>query len=63
MEFNNEIKLLIKKHGYLVKDIAKKLNTSPENLSNKLRRKSIKYIEIEKILDILGYEIIWKKKD
>ncbi len=33
-----------------------------ENLTNKLRKKTIKVTELAEIVDILGYEIILKKK-
>ncbi|MCT4597865.1 MAG: LLM class flavin-dependent oxidoreductase [Vallitalea sp.] len=58
----NEIMYFIKKHDYLVKDISKKLNITSQNLTNKLTRETITYRDVKKIADILGYDIIWKKR-
>ncbi len=35
---------------------------SMQNLSSKLRRNTIKYCEMKDIFDVLGYEIIVRKK-
>ena len=32
------------------------------NLSNKLTKETIRYSEVKRIADILGYEIKWEKK-
>ena len=32
------------------------------NLSNKLQRESLRYVEAVQLADALGYEIIWKKR-
>ena len=33
-----------------------------QNLSNKIRRESLKYSEVLEIADILGYDIKWEKR-
>lgn len=70
-EIRNEIKSYIAKKGIemqkLVEMINEKYNKkdSLSNLSNKLRRGTIKYSEVKEIADVIGYEIQWqdKKKD
>lgn len=37
-------------------------NYSVANLHKKIKSKTVKYEEIEMILDILGYDLIWEKK-
>ena len=48
----------------LCKRISQKLGKeySVQNLSAKLKRNTIKYIEMQTIFDILGYDLIVKKK-
>lgn len=48
----------------LCKRISQKLGKeySMQNLSAKLKRNTIKYIEMQTIFDILGYDLIVKKK-
>ena len=36
---------------------------SLQNLSQKLSRGTLKYTEAERIADVLGYEIVWKKRE
>lgn len=35
---------------------------SVSNLSNKLQRESLRYPEAIQLADVLGYEIVWKKR-
>ena len=35
---------------------------SVANLSNKLQRKSLRYVEAVQLADALGYEIVWQKR-
>lgn len=42
---------------------AKILSMSQSNFNVKLKAGTLRYTEIEKILDSLGYEIIWQKRD
>lgn len=68
MNIKNEIKSYIVASGWTMTDIIKELkqkydiDTTPQNLSNKLSRGTIKYSECKMIADIIGYEIIWDKK-
>ena len=45
--------------------LSKKYNqpVSVQNLSQKIRRESIRFTEVEDIADVLGYEIVWKKRE
>ena len=62
----NEIKGYIYASGWKMKDLAKKINKSnkyaEQNFNNKLVNGTIKYSEVKKIAEILGYTIEWKKK-
>lgn len=46
--------LLSKKYGKPV---------SVQNLSQKIRRGSIRFFEVEDIAEVLGCELVWKKKE
>ena len=35
---------------------------SVSNLSNKLQRESLRYVEAVQLADALGYEIVWQKR-
>ena len=35
---------------------------SVSNLSNKLQRESLRYIEAVQLADVLGFEIVWRKR-
>ncbi len=71
MNIRNEIKSYIASTGWTIADIVKELNknrdeesqTTPQNLSNKLSRGTIKYSEVHEIAEIIGYDIKWIKKD
>lgn len=64
----NEIKGYIKMRGYTYDKLAKILtevygeSTTSQSLSNKLARGSIKYIDVIKIANVLGYKINWIQK-
>lgn len=68
MSLKDEIKSLIVKNGMSMSDAIRELNQkysrdySLQNFSNKLSRGTIKYKEVEEILDILGYDIAWIKR-
>lgn len=70
MELRNEIKAYIAASGWTLSDIVKEMNkrrpeteqTTPQNISNKLTRGTIKYSECKEIADIIGYRIEWEPK-
>lgn len=63
MDVKNEIKSLIAKNATTLKQVCidiqtiKNINIKPNNLTNKFSRKTIKFSEVEDILDVLGYHI------
>ena len=68
MEIRNEIKAYIAASSWTLSDIVKEMNkrrsaadqTTPQNISNKLTRGTIKYSECKEIADIIGYSIEWQ---
>lgn len=65
----NELKSYIVASGWKITDIVKAMKekhgieTTSQNLSNKLSRGTIKYSECKIIADIIGYEIKWTQKE
>lgn len=67
-ETRNEIKSYIALSGWKIVDIVEKLKeydieTTPQGLSNKLSRDTIRFSEVKAIADIIGFKIDWTKKD
>lgn len=66
----NEIKSYIAASGWSLVDIVAKMNesrsadeqTTPQNISNKLTRGTIKYSEVKEIAEIIGFSLLWQKK-
>ena len=66
----NEIKSYIAASGWSLVDIVAKINesrseseqTTPQNISNKLTRGTIKYSEVKEIAEIIGFKIAWVKE-
>ena len=64
----NEIKARIVREGFTMEELVERLHDdygwsrSVSNLSAKLRRESIRYREIVELADVLGYDIVWKKR-
>ena len=63
----DEIKGYIVLSGWQMGEVANRLSdrkskVALQNLSNKLTKETIRYSEVKKIADILGYEIKWEKK-
>ena len=64
----NEIKAQIVRAGFTMQELVDRLHDdygwsdSVSNLSAKLQRESIRYREIIELADVLGYEIVWKKR-
>lgn len=58
-----KVKAMIVEKGYTMERLADDLNEkyytkeSKANLSNKLKRGSLRYIDMQRIVDILGYTI------
>jgi len=68
MGIREEIKALIAKEATTLTDVAAKLTKNKDkraamnSISQKLRNKTISYNEIERIADILGYDIKFEKR-
>ena len=68
MNVRNEIKAIIVREGLSMGEVVRRLSTlhdrsrSIPNFSSKLRRGSLRYSEALELADVLGYEIVWKKK-
>lgn len=66
MDLKNEIKSLIAKRGMTLKQVCQILSEktgksySGNNITNKLRRKTIKFEEVQTIFEILGYKLEYK---
>lgn len=63
MDVRNELKGLIAKNGTTLKKICERLtqktgkNIIGNNITNKLRRNTIKFHEVQEILDAMNYHI------
>jgi len=61
----NEIKSYIVRSGYTMQEVVDRLSEdygwsdSVSNLSNKLQRESLRYVETVQLADALDYDIIW----
>lgn len=64
-KIKNEIRSYMVAKGHTFESLAKlmsekyKRNDTPQNISNKLQRGSIKYAEVIEIAEVLGYKITW----
>lgn len=62
-ELRRQVKSMIVAKGYTMEKLADELNAkyhtkeSKTNLSNKLKRGSLRYIDMQRICDILGYTL------
>ena len=64
----NEIKSYIVRQGMTMKEVVDLLadeygwSDSVSNLSNKLQRESLRYTEAVQLAEVLGFEIVWRKR-
>ena len=69
MNIRNEIKAQIVRAGMTMQQVVDLLSdeygwsNSVSNFSNKLARGSLRYEEAVQLAQVLGYEIVWKKKE
>jgi hypothetical protein len=67
-EMRNFIKARIVEDGYTMEEVLQLLHEdygwsrSLSNFSNKLSKGTLRYREAIQLADILGYDIIWKKR-
>ena len=57
MKTEKEIRKILLDEDIEIKELARRLNTSQQNMSAKLKRNNFTTKDIEKILDVLGYEL------
>ena len=68
MNIRNEIKAQIIRAGMTMQEVVDLLSDeygwsdSVSNLSNKLQRKSLRYVEAVQLADALGYDLVWQKR-
>ena len=64
----NEIKSYIVRSGYTMQEVVDRLSEdygwsdSVSNLSNKLQREYLRYVEAVQLADALGYDLVWQKR-
>ena len=64
----NEIKSYIVRSGYTMQEVVDLLSEdygwsdSVSNLSNKLQREALRYVEAVQLADALGYDLVWQKR-
>jgi len=69
MGLKEEIKAYIVSSGWSITNLNEELNrlngteSTVQNLSNKIRKGSLKYSEVLQIAEIIGYDIKWIKKE
>ena len=63
IEFDYFIKEKLASQGVNVSKLAEVIGTSQQNLSQRIKKATLDYIEISQIADILGYKIEWIKKE
>ena len=67
MDVKSEVKSIIAKEASTLKEVCLKLSAEkkeiilPNNITNKFRRKTIKFEEVQEILRILNYRIEFVK--
>lgn len=68
MPLKEDLKAIIIKSGWTMTSVVEELNkrhntnTSVQNFSSKMIRGTLKYSEVEEVLDIIGYDIVWTKR-
>lgn len=68
MNVRNTIKSILAQEGITMLDLLQILTDrygwsgNLSNLSAKLSRESIRYREVLQIADVLGYDLVWKKR-
>ena len=69
MDTKREIRILLAMECLTIEKLAEKISiknnkkVSRANLSQKINRKTIRFIDFEEMINALGYELVIKKKD
>ena len=61
-EFEYFIKGKLAESGLNISRLAEMLESSPQNIAQRLKRCGFDYVEISYIADLLGYDIEWIKR-
>lgn len=70
--YSNKIKMVLKREGRTIKDLAEELGKSPQTIYNTINMEgkttpktgktiSVSYRTVEEMLTALGYEIVFRK--
>ena len=62
IDLKQQIKILLATENVTMTSVAEKLGTQSQNISNKLTRGTMNFVEAQDILDVLGYEFKIEKK-
>lgn len=68
MSLKNDLKGIIAKQGFTIKQVNDELNRrhgtnyTSQNFSNRLRKETFSYNEVVEILGVVGYRVEWAKK-
>lgn len=68
MSFRDDLKAKIIQQGFTLTQVNEELNRRHgtslglQNFSNRLKKESFSYLEVEEILDVIGYSIKWEEK-
>lgn len=63
MSIKDDIKGYIVMKGMTVSSLAREMGVTQQVLARKINNESLRYKDVLDIADVLGYEIIWKKKE
>lgn len=69
MSFKDDLKAIIIKSGWTMTAVVQEINNrnntdyTVQNFSAKLSRCTLKYLEVVEVLDIIGYDVKWEKRD
>lgn len=62
-QLKNEFKKFLIDNNISQREIAKKMEISPQGLSNLLNKKNLSFNDIKKILDVIDYDLYFEFKD
>lgn len=61
MNIKQELEKLTQKHNVTIEQLAPLISAHPERLQKRFEQDNIRFSDAQKILDILGYNIIFTK--
>ena len=59
LTISEKIKIILKRKGMTARELAEKLDTTPQNLQNKLARDNFKFNDIVEIAEALGVRFVY----